>query len=243
MQMDFVINIEDVAKWLSSNKSDLVATLKASYKLRIDYTISNGSIPGQYGGHNRKTIMLTPDCFKRLCMQSRSKKAEDMRSYFIALEGLVMKYRDHMMAGVHTEIQRLERNQKSNAASSPQQGTAGYIYVLRASTERDSVYKLGRTRNLKRRLREHNASRADDAEVVYTFRTENVEAVETCVKTFLKQKQYRKYKEVYQVDVDIIKQLVDGCDALGNLKLHERQRGGDDTRYGGGHYIAIIKDD
>ena len=241
LQTDFVIDIEMVTKWLDVKKGTLMATLKASYKQRIDFVVVSTSNEGQHGGQNRKRIMLTPDCFKRLCMQSRSKKAENMRSYFIAIEGLVMKYRDQMMAGVQADVERLERNQKSPSARA-ESGTAGYIYVLRASTERDSIYKLGRTRDLARRLREHNASRADDAIVIYTFRTENVDAVETCVKAFLKQKQYRKYKEVYQADVDIIKRLIDGCDALGSIKLHARQRGGDNPRYAGGHYIAIIKD-
>ena len=53
-------------------------------------------------------VLMTPDCFKRLCMRSRGKKAEEVRTYFIQIEALVLKYKDHMVAGMQAEIERLE---------------------------------------------------------------------------------------------------------------------------------------
>jgi phage anti-repressor protein len=38
--------------------------------------------------------MLTPDCMKRLCMVSKTKKAEEVRSYFIELEKHINQYKD-----------------------------------------------------------------------------------------------------------------------------------------------------
>ncbi len=35
----FAINLEDVAKWMNTNKSDLKETLLYSYKEKIDYKI------------------------------------------------------------------------------------------------------------------------------------------------------------------------------------------------------------
>ena len=62
----------------------------------------------------------------------------------------------------------------------------GYIYVIKASEEKDSVYKIGRTIDLKTRLRNHNAAHANDLEVMYRYRTDDVVAVEGCLKSMLK---------------------------------------------------------
>ena len=90
----------------------------------------------------------------------------------------------------------------------------------------DSVFKIGRTKDLKKRLREHEASRAQDLEIVFVFRTDDVDAVEACVKgTLLKQK-YARYRGVFKVDLDALKEVIYGCDALqGKLKLAHRATG------------------
>ena len=38
-------------------------------------------------------ITITPDCMKRMCMLSTTKKAEDVRTYFIKIEKLIDKYK------------------------------------------------------------------------------------------------------------------------------------------------------
>jgi hypothetical protein len=44
--------------------------------------------------------MLTPDCFKRICMRSRSSRAEDVRTYFIELESLLVRCRSTLLKGM-----------------------------------------------------------------------------------------------------------------------------------------------
>ena len=51
--------------------------------------------------NNYKLYMLTPDCFKRLAMLSRSKNAEMVRTYFIEVEGLFLKYRTQTTEGMN----------------------------------------------------------------------------------------------------------------------------------------------
>jgi hypothetical protein len=70
MQSGWVINGDHVAKLLKVPKYKIVRTLKT-------YIIDN------------KNVMLTPHCFKRLCLTSRSKGGEEVRTYFIELESLL----------------------------------------------------------------------------------------------------------------------------------------------------------
>ncbi len=70
---EFVINLEVVTKWLKTDKSELKRTLIRSYAENIDYTIN---IPKKQNtnGKKREEILLTPECFKKICLLTRSKK-------------------------------------------------------------------------------------------------------------------------------------------------------------------------
>ena len=136
LQTDFVLDLGRVADWLESRKDSLLRTIYNSYTRGVDYTVTKPPKRKLHGGNNEDIVLITPDCFKRLCMRSRTKKAEDVRTYFIHLEALIMKYREQMMEGIRDEVQRLELrpNGRKKGAYKPLTGSAGYIYVLRAST-------------------------------------------------------------------------------------------------------------
>jgi meiotically up-regulated gene 157 (Mug157) protein len=59
---DFIINIDIIAKWLTSTKSRLKETLVRSYNKNIDYKISKEK-EGKISKSNKEIILLTPDCF------------------------------------------------------------------------------------------------------------------------------------------------------------------------------------
>jgi phage anti-repressor protein/predicted GIY-YIG superfamily endonuclease len=222
-QTDLAVDIDAVAKWLGVRKENLMQTLRTSYTAGVDFTITKKPTAhptSKYGSHAYKQVLVTPDCFKRICMRSRGKTAEDVRTYFIQIEALVMKYREQMGEGMQQEIDRLESGRRARKLPSASTPREGYIYVLKASQKYDKVVKLGRTRDLVRRLREHSAALADDPQVLFTFRTDDVAAVETCIKGWLKDRQWsrERYKEVYRADLDMVKQIVHGCDLVGHVK-------------------------
>lgn len=138
LQTDLVINLDVVAKWLGVRKDNLLQTLRESYKESFDYTAIKAKNPNAKDNRNNnyKLVMITPDTFKRLCMRSRSKKSEQVRTYFIQMESLLIKYREDILRGMETRINDLERNQQPK--SHPKQG---FIYVIKASKSLDSVYK------------------------------------------------------------------------------------------------------
>ena len=237
-QTDPVIRLDTIAKWLSCTRQSLMETLKLSYRENFDYTIQKYTPTNKKFPHanNNKLYLLTPDCFKRLAMMSRSKNAEMIRTYFIEIENLFFKYRGEMLSGMQEELERLERNQKAKA--SLKDPKAGYMYIVRASEHNDGLVKIGRSKDLLSRLRAYNSGRADDIEVLYMYKVEDLESAEGCVKSLLKKHQYRKYKEVYQANIDIIKELIQGCGRL-SAKLHYKKQKMEMT---GGFYIVIHED-
>lgn len=245
-QTDFAIDMNDVAKWLDGSKETMLTTLRKTYKLNVDYIVNkrtnvfNRQSPN---ANNHKMYLITPDCFKRFAMLSRSKNADQLRTYFIEVETLFLKHRQQLLDGMKADIERLKRNQK-NKKVIPK---AGYMYVIR-TPDAPNAYKLGRTKNLRQRLRNYNTGVADDVELLYRYRTDNIDAVENCAKSLLKKFQYRKYKEVYSADLSIIKQFVAGCGQLAEsgakleykLESEPMQGGGSD---GGGTYMVFDRDE
>lgn len=238
VQTDFVIDADNVSQWLNIPKFIIIKTLKESYKDKIDYIITKSIKPNlRYGGNNYKKVMLTPDCFKRLCMRSRTKRAEEVRTYFIQLESLLVKYKSFIIDGMQQEEKRLQQALKPKDPNDK----AGYIYVIRASNTHDSVYKIGRTQNLQARLKTYNSGTLDGVEVVFKFRTDSYKKTEACLKVMLKEHQLRKYKEVYQVNIDIIKTIIGKCDDTAQyIRVWTNSKASTMT---GGYYAVLDKDE
>ena len=223
--------MEFVSRWLAVRKGNLLKTLRASYQVGVDYVISKPVVNSKGRGLNtRRVVMLTSDCFKTLCMQSRSPQADRVRAYFIAVEKTLFRYRSEIVEGMQRRIEQLETNQRPMDASLRR---TGVVYVIRAaegmtaqrlgmrvrnmepgSKETIERVKLGYTGRFNERLRSHGSARADALEVLFVYKTDDMVAVEACAKGVLRGKVYRKYKEVYEADMDAIKAAIEGCGRL-----------------------------
>jgi len=114
----------------------------------------------------------------------------------------------------------------------------GCVYVFKVlNGAYDNLYKLGKTKDLQKRLNTYNTSLADDLEVIFVYTTDNVDELEECVKMKMKNYQYRKYKEIYKVNIDIVKEIIDKCDKF-NLSF----KGGKDKEIRNENiFMAIYK--
>lgn len=226
---DFLIDIEVLRKWLKINiKQDFVNTIKNNYKINVDYKLEKVKKSEGSGGHNREVITLTPEATKKICLMTKSKVGNNVRQYFIDIELAFYKFKNHIIESLNNKIKLLENNQKPKINS-----IKGIIYVFRAlNTENATLYKIGRTINSKKRFNSHNSPLANDLEVIMIYEADNIEQLESCVKIMMKKAQYRKYKEIYEVDLDIIKNIIKNCDVklneINNMidKKNKKQKGG-----------------
>jgi phage anti-repressor protein len=237
---DFVINFDISAKWLNIRKDSLKRTLIESYRKNIDYKITIEKSTN--AGRPKETIYLTPDCFKRLCMLTKSSKGEEVRSYYIQLEKHIDKYKDNIINDLRNRVKVLERNLKPNEIPKNE----GVIYVLKTPEDISlkDVYKIGSTEDFKKRLTTHHTSHADNIEVKHVYKTSDVKGVERCLKAVLKEKLYRKRKEFYQIDIEILKNVISNCgDTLSlvkKTKLSKSVGGGNEED--GKYYIYLHKE-
>ena len=224
---EFLINSEILRKWLQINsRRKFNDTIKRSYKKNVDYIIEKNKKLDGSGGHNLEIIILTPEASKKLCLSTHSKMGPQIQQYFLDLEISLYKYKNYIIDGMSKKIEQLENNQKPKINSNKK-----IIYVFRALNTELTLYKIGKTINSKTRFSKHNSPMANDLEVIFQYETDNIDQVESCIKSYMKKSQYRKYKEIYQVDLeiyqvdleiyqvdlDIIKKSIKDCD----IKINE----------------------
>ena len=102
------MDLEIVARWLDAKKKDIKETLKTSYIKNIDYIILAGSRQkSKTKGRPSIKVLLTVDCFKLLCMRSKTAKSEEVRKYYIELEKLVDEYKDYIINTQEEKIRNL----------------------------------------------------------------------------------------------------------------------------------------
>lgn len=205
---DFVIDLEKLANWLKSQKKVLKTTLQTSYQLNVDYKVKTLKPEGK--GRPIEEVMITPNCFKRLCMMSRTEKAEEVRSYFIALEDHINKYKGYIIEGLNKKVAKYETELRPQEIKNE----SGSIYVLKTTESIEDVYKLGKAKNFKQRLQTHQTSHPEKLDIAYVYETDMIDQVESCLKNLLKTKGYRKRKEFYEIDIDILKTLIKMCECM-----------------------------
>jgi phage anti-repressor protein len=236
---DYPIDILIVSKWLNSRKGTLKDTLMSTYTKHVDYIISREDVDSRLSKSNKEIIKLTPDCFKRLCLLSKTAKAEEVRTYFIELEKLIWKYKNYVIEGLEKTIKVLENNQKE---ISPK--IKGVVYVLRSPKDIDGIYRFGQTEDFKKRLSNYNSANSDKMEVVYIYETKNSKKIQDCVIAQVKQHRYKRRKDFFQIDINILKSIINECTNMTKKfgkSLNNRQNGGGASTLNLFLYIDAIK--
>jgi len=210
---EIIINLEIISKWLKSRKSDIKKILIKNFEEKFDYTIEKIKEPHDngIGASIKEKILVTPNCFKELCMISQTEKAKQVRKYFINLEKLVKRYYETIKESLYKKIGLLETNQKPKINI-----ISGVIYIIRALNTDITLYKLGKSKVLKERLNDYNSGNANDIEPLFIIPVQDIDKVEKCVKNTVKKHQYRKWKEVYEIDIDTLKEIMEKCNTFVN---------------------------
>lgn len=209
---EFVIRLDRVALWLGVLEGHLKETLTRSYKEDEDYIVKKTK---STGGRPKENVFLTSDCFKRLCMRSQAKNAEQIRSYFIEIEKL---YREHLLNGIADRRRREDEAVTEKKLQTPRTRLrvppGPCVYVIKVTLgNKKVVYKLGRTIDLQRRWSEHQRLLPGKIQLVYFVMFAKNEWLEVCVQNLLQQRQVNKLEltEIYETELDEIKTTLESC--------------------------------
>lgn len=205
---EIIIDFDIICKWLKVLKENLKKVLVKNFEKDFDYKIN--TIKKKHKNTKRTSIFdvitITPNCLKELCMISQTNKAKEVRKYFIEMEKLIKRYFETIKKEMFKKIGILETNQKPKINLKQ-----GVIYILEAQNSNVSLYKLGKSTDLKNRMNTYNSGNANDVIPLFILPVDDIDSVETCVKKACRKNQYRKYKEVYEIDIELLKEIMQEC--------------------------------
>lgn len=234
---DFRIKFEEACKWIGVRKDNLKRLMISSgFEKGVDYYLKRVSIPrkNKHSGANiYETILLTPECFKELCMMSKSDRAIQVRRYYLAVEQLVFDFYGDMEAIKEKKLELCEKDRKGRTKIE-----SGVVYFIKAMNTLDpDVYKIGSTANIDDRFNVYNEGNANKIVPDFFLKTKNHKGIEACAKSMLMPFKYSKNKEMYQIKADKLKDLFYQCQDLSDG--FTEQKGGFNSDY----FLVVIPDE
>jgi len=163
---DFPVILDSIWKWMGYSRLDhCKSVLLKHFKLDIDYKIQI-NFPEDAGekiepteepekqetrGRKPEYITMTINCFKKLCLKSKTTKAEQIHEYYVELEDLM----NELVIEQATELQNKllieqEKNYKLTGKKIREHSKGDFIYIYSPHPDED-VYKIGSTINLDQR--------------------------------------------------------------------------------------------
>ncbi|KAJ3079997.1 hypothetical protein HK102_003381, partial [Quaeritorhiza haematococci] len=219
------IDLEHAMQWMGVvKKHEQKAKLERRFKAGIHYQITLPVDRKQTGrgGHNKETILLTPDTFKDLCMLADTAEGSEVREYFRTMEDIVKDYllmqaafdkqqnqlqleqQTHLLEQQAAETRALQLQlrakddelQKYVNKTYEEIETTGFVYLIKT----DGGFKVGRTKTIEQRLGELQTSNANDVEVLLKFPTSDPVLLEHVVHKVLDPYRRRSKREYFDCD-------------------------------------------
>lgn len=111
---DFVVSLDRIWKWLGYSRIDeCKRNLYKNFKENIDYKISlvtEKSDKQETRGRKPEHVLLTLKCFKKLCLKSRTDKADNIHDYNIKLEKLLTNLLVEQSEELHKQLLEKDNN-------------------------------------------------------------------------------------------------------------------------------------
>jgi hypothetical protein len=144
---------------------------------------------------------------------------------------------------METDISELLKNQKPRIVDTKE----GFVYIIQGHSNQTlhriaNYFKIGKAKRLQDRLDGYNTGNVNNIEYLYQVHTENMDAVEKCVKLMCKKHQYRKRKEIYEIDLNIMKQVLDNCAAAAASTIRITNKKRLSKQEGGAYYVVFSKE-
>jgi hypothetical protein len=173
-QKDFVIDLDNVWKWLGfQQKYHAKYLLEKQFNLNHDYKIiapvPSGAKKSNRGGHNKEIIMINVDTFKRFCLKAGTKKADEVHEYFIKLENIMFEITKEESEELKKQLTQIEDiknkeieekliKQKEQILLSEYAQSGSLVYIIKVKTVNNGEYiiKIGHsTKGIQSRYNEH----------------------------------------------------------------------------------------
>jgi len=225
--VDFVVDLDNIWKWLGfTQKFNAERILEKHFNLDVDYKNLTPQVGGarispessentdvkqeeKWGGHNKKTILLTIRCFKSLCLKAQTKKASEIHEYYMKMEEVMhqvieeetdelrlqLEQKENIITQIkessETEKQKLEKEkrrgiEKAIITQFPVNTECIYFGTINnTNEENEKLIKFGHTNDLATRVQDHR-KKYDNFILIEAFRVQNKVEIENLIKNYPK---------------------------------------------------------
>jgi phage anti-repressor protein len=176
---DYVIDLDDIWKWLGFCQKDACKRLlEKNFIIDKDYKkIASTAVKAKKdnrGGHNKETFLLNIETFKKICLKSCTKKADEIHDYFIKLEIILQEIIQEESNELKLQFEQSEKKVQEYEIKLEQQkylerekvllkeyGSIGCIvYIIKVKSFENGRYiiKIGESRKgISERYKEHKS--------------------------------------------------------------------------------------
>jgi len=213
---DFVVDFDSVWKWLGfSRKSNCKTLLEKYFIENIDYKVSQehtkdsfaaaAAKPLDIGGRPTNKILLTINAFKKLCLKSNTKKADEIHNYYVKLEEMLLDIteeeskelklqvlqKDHLLfesilekeqLRIQSELEKERLLEETLLSQFPDNTQCVYYGLVdNQDTDKCNLIKFGISNKLKHRIAQHKKTYTN-FRLKNVFKVNNHIEIENCIK-------------------------------------------------------------
>jgi phage anti-repressor protein len=189
---DFVIDFDNVWKWLGFlNKANSKRLLEKQFIINKDYKIllifADEQKKHIKGGHNKETIMLNVETFKKFCMKAGTTKADEIHDYYIRLEKTLQEVIHEESAELKLQLEHSENAREKIREKTLLEQFANntqcvyYGLIDNVSDKNEKLIKFGNSNNLKTRVAMHKNT-YKNFRLLNAFKVENKLQIENAIK-------------------------------------------------------------
>ena len=215
---DFVIDLDNVWRWLGfSNKAHSKRLLEKQFIIDKDYKILLTKPSEQKkhikGGHNKETIMLNVETFKKFCLKAGTKKADEIHDYYIRQQQTLLEVIQEESAELKLQLEHSENAREKIREKTLLEQFANntqcvyYGLIDNVGDKNEKLIKFGNSNNLKTRVASHKGT-YNNFRLMNAFKVKNKLQIENAIKEhvlFIERHQTitiknKKYIEILNAD-------------------------------------------
>lgn len=198
-ELNFDILDKDVAKYLGINLITIRKRLANAFSKTKKFIENVDFIKIKTNKTSAVSYMINYQCFEKLAMAGDSAKSESIRMYFV-------KIREFLVENQQLIYQAMENKIDLNKYR-------GYdsIYFFAVDERKPDLLKFGKTIDIIQRLRNYNVGRIKEVDLKYFALVKNSLLIENCVKLKLKPNKLFENKEIFKVEPQILKKVINDC--------------------------------
>jgi hypothetical protein len=198
-EKDFIINLDDIWQWMGYST-------KATAKRKFNSLNLLENIEYIY---EEEKILMTICTFKKFCLKSDLKQADQIHDYFLKMEKIVNKQVKKQLEEANMQLHSLKNKRYEEC------DVNGNIYVI----ETDGGIKIGYTKyNSHKRIKSLQTGNVNDIKIIYEQDCHDPSLSEGIIHKILNRYRCKDNREFFDVNIDyivlVVKYVINTMDTI-----------------------------